>query len=386
MSDLNTAIQLVRQGNTAQAQKILEAIVRTESSNVPAWLWYAQTFPSAEMRLKVLVACLKFNPGNEQVLQAIRLIKTKMAAPATPPAETPVSQVAIQNFFPTTPEKPVETPPIFIQIQAEQPQPVESKSAFNWDELEQTSAPVAPAFAAQAFLESQPDISETKSPPRSYRFYEVWWTALTVQNVGAYADLLDDPEAGTGRAIEWQVYTNLVILSLSGLVGFFQIQTVFNMPEFQQLQGEFPILSGANSPMMLLVFLLIAILVGVLFGVLGLLLNGAIQNFLAGLFGGTGNFSRTVYALSAYLIPISIIATVMGYIPVVNCLAILVSGYSLVLNVRALQAAHSLNGGRATIIVAIPTLILLMFMCGGFVFLSSWIGDTLPNYNYPSMP
>jgi hypothetical protein len=78
--------------------------------------------------------------------------------------------------------------------------------------------------------------------------------------------------------------------------------------------------------------------------------------------------------------------TVIGFIPLVNCAAIMVSGYAFLLNVRALQAAHGLNGGRATIIVAIPSILLLIVMCGSFVFLSSWLRTALPNYTYPSMP
>jgi hypothetical protein len=392
MSDLNTAIQFVRQGEAAQAQKILETIVRTESSNIPAWLWYAQTFPSQEMRLKVLVACLKFNPGNEQVLQAVRLMRGKTSAQSTPPIELPpgpafnsVPDSQEDETFPVSPsmaaENSVGPRPAFIQAQ-----PTISKPAFDWDELEQTSAPAAPVFAAQTFLESLPPVSETKAPPRSYKFYEVWWMALTIQDVRAYVDLLDDPEAGTSRAIEWQVYTNLVFLSLSAMLGFFQLQTILGTPQFKKLSASAPIFNSFSSGLGLLIFLVVFVLVGVLVGVLGLLLNGAIQNFLAHLFGGTGNFSRTVYALGAYLIPISIIVTTMSYIPLINCLTIFISGYAFVLNVRALQAAHGLNGGRATIIVAIPTLILLMVMCGSFVFLSTWIRDILPNYKYPSVP
>jgi hypothetical protein len=240
--------------------------------------------------------------------------------------------------------------------------------------------------ATQLFPESQPVVPETKAPRQSYPFYKVWWTALTKPDVRSYADLLDDPEAGVGRAVEWQVYTNLSLLLLGGLVGFVQLQSMFALPEFQKLQSEAPLFNNTSSNMALIIFLLIFILVGVIFGVLGLLLNGAIQNLLARMFGGTGNFSRTVYALSAYLIPISIIVTVISYIPLVNCLTLAVSSYCLVLNVRALQAAHGLNGGRATIIVAIPTLILLMIVCVSFIFISSWMGTALQNYKYQPLP
>lgn len=365
MSDLNTAIQLVRQGNAAQAQKILEPIVRMEPTNVLAWLWYAQTWPSQEMRLKVLIACLKFNPGNEQVLQAVKLVRAKTSVQSNSPVEATASQAANQSSV-RVPEKPIEILPISSQIPAEQPQPVESRATFEWDKCEQPSTPTAPVLAAEADFDEQPAAPERKAPRRSYRFYEVWWSALTVQNVGAYAELLDDPEAGAGRAIEWQIYTNFVIFSLRGLVEFFQPEDFLDRIDFQQILDIFPMLNSSNSRIVLLVTTIIQ---GVLFGVFGLLLNGAIQNFLARLFGGKGNFSRTAYALSAYLIPISIITAVMSYIPMVNWLYIGVIIYAFVLNVRAVQAAHGLNGGRATIIVAIPSSILLIAIGGIVLFL-----------------
>lgn len=205
--------------------------------------------------------------------------------------------------------------------------------------------------------------------------------ALTRPDVQAYVDLLDDPEAGISRAIEWQVYTNLAIFSLSAVIGFFQFQTILEMPGFQELRDSAPIFNSFGSGLGILLFLVVFVLLGALFSILGLLFNGAVQNFLAHLMGGQGNFSRTVYALSAYLIPITIITSVISFIPLVNCLTILISIYAFALNIRALQAAHSMNGGRATIVVMIPTLILLMFVCGSLLFLPAWARSVLPNPN-----
>jgi hypothetical protein len=400
MSDLNTAIQLVRQGQLTQAQKMLETIVRTETGNVPAWLWYAQTFPTTETRLKVLSACLKLNPGNQQVTQAIQMLQAKLTAPANPPTAAP----ARQETYARPPEKPVELPPAYARILAEKPQPVqpnsahnwgkldqapapavpiappqrqpaETKSAFDWDELEKASAPAASVMVSQTFLDYPAPVTETRKPGRSYRFFDVWWIALTDQDVRAYATLLDDPDAGTSRAIEWQIYTSLVICIFSMLVGYF----LKSDPASRELWSAAS--SNSSNPQgVVLLIMAVTTLVTVVSSVVGLLINGAFQNFLAGLFGGTGNFSRTIYALSAYLMPISIIYLFMIRIPVLGiCLSVVLGIYALILNVRALQAAHGLNGGRATIVVAIPTLLMLMIVCGLFIYISSLVGTALQN-------
>ena len=43
MTDLNQAIQLIRQGQKFEAQRILQEIIKTEPKNIPAWFWYVDT-------------------------------------------------------------------------------------------------------------------------------------------------------------------------------------------------------------------------------------------------------------------------------------------------------------------------------------------------------
>jgi hypothetical protein len=425
MSDLNTAIQLIRQGNTAQAQKILEPIVRTETNNVPAWLWYAQTWPSQEMRLKVLVACLKFNPGNEQVLQALRLVRGKLSAQSNPPVEAPASQAANQTSFARVAEEPVEIPPTFAHILSEQPQPdesrvalnwdeleqasapaapvapqsqpVESGSAFNWDELEQASAPVAPVFADQFFTESQPVTPEVKAPRHSYPFYKVWWIALTKQNVRAYADLLDDPEAGTGRVVEWTIYVSLINAVLGLVIEFYLFSVIQSAPEFGSPLGK--LLSGVSQNT-LIIWAIVGALITPIFAVLSLLFISWLQYIVAVAFGGIGTFRHTVYAIGSFVVPLQVVSLIitipfalyLGTIfPKLSasstpasifpsylfCLAPLFLLYILIVNIRALRATHQLGiwNSLATIVVAFIAQTIAS-CCLNFV-LSSILGKAL---------
>jgi hypothetical protein len=97
--------------------------------------------------------------------------------------------------------------------------------------------------------------------------------------------------------------------------------------------------------------------------VLGLIISSVFQHFLALLFGGSGTFSRTVYALGAYLAPMTLLSTIVAILPLVSCLSPLLGIYSLVLNVRALAAAHNMVLARALMVVLLPSLVILAIFC-----------------------
>ena len=69
---LEQAIRLVQSGKIEAARELLELILKKDQSNVPAWHWYAQTWPGAKEKARIWRACLRFNPGCEQVQQALR--------------------------------------------------------------------------------------------------------------------------------------------------------------------------------------------------------------------------------------------------------------------------------------------------------------------------
>ena len=103
--------------------------------------------------------------------------------------------------------------------------------------------------------------------------------------------------------------------------------------------------------------------------VISLAISAGIQNLLAGLFGGKGNYGRTVYALAAYAAPITILTATLGIIPLVGqCFSSIVGIYNIILNVRALRAAHSITILQALGVIFAPALLLFIFMC--VIFLS----------------
>jgi hypothetical protein len=65
--------------------------------------------------------------------------------------------------------------------------------------------------------------------------------------------------------------------------------------------------------------------------------------------GGVGTFSQLAYAIAAYTAPISIVATIIGAIPLVNCLGIFIAVYAIGLNILSIKAVHKFSWGRAVL-------------------------------------
>src|SRR5687767_10119256 len=93
IDDLNRAIQLIQQGQPQQAQPILQALIKANQQDLAAWSWYVKSFQTPEQRLKALELCLKFNPGNPQILEAIQKLQAKLSIAQPTPAFTSFASV-----------------------------------------------------------------------------------------------------------------------------------------------------------------------------------------------------------------------------------------------------------------------------------------------------
>ena len=372
MANLNEVVQLIRQGRKDEARRILEPILKANPQDIQAWFWFVETCSTQEQRVKTLEICLKLNPGNPQALRALRALQARPfpSASSTPPASRPSARPSSAPQ-PSVPQPSVPQPAVraFIFDEPEPQSPAfetsgtgwqqprsESKLAFDWDALEKESAPVGRVFQEPLLPEEPSPQSRGKSLP----FYRVWWQAVSTQSVAGYASIFDDPEAGAGRAFEWMAYTSVVtglLLPFTLLVNP-QFAELRDLPEFQQLTG------GIEWTTLLLVLGLGMAVVTPILSVIGLAINAWIYNMLAILFGGKGTFGRTTYGQAAYLAPISLIATLLNLIPVVgSCLAAPVGIYSILLNIRALMAAHDLPLGRALSVILLPGILISVLCC-----------------------
>ena len=86
MIEIQQAIDLIRQGHKKEAAPILEGFIRSNPQDVTSWFWYAETLDSLEKRIQLLEACLKQNPGNAQVIQALEMLRAKQSPAQSPPS------------------------------------------------------------------------------------------------------------------------------------------------------------------------------------------------------------------------------------------------------------------------------------------------------------
>jgi hypothetical protein len=87
---LSRAIQLIKAGKRAEAQKLLEPLLEAEPRNVTAWLWYVDTWPTPEQKIEALETCLQYNPGDPLATRALASFRAQ--PPPAPPEDIPAPQ------------------------------------------------------------------------------------------------------------------------------------------------------------------------------------------------------------------------------------------------------------------------------------------------------
>ncbi len=368
MSGLSNAIQLIRVGQKQEARQILEPLLKMEPANIQAWFWYVETCSTNEKRIQVLEMCLTKNPENSQVVQALQTLRNqqpsiKPFAPLPVQSPKPVTSQPQQTSFPSNAaiydEEPINSAPAYGQSYFdEKPEDFPKKMVSQ----EQPSSG-KPKRAWEEDIHSYVDtytLSKPKSAVKSYAFYDVWLTVLASFDIESYESVLNDPEAGAGRGFEWIAYTGIIsgLLAPFSLMGNPQFSELMAMPEIQGLFGNM-----GTTAFMVIMALVLALLTPII-SVIGLAVSAGIQNFFALMFGGNGTYGRTAYALAAYLAPMTILIAALGVIPLVGqCATSLLGLYNIVLNVRALRAAHSISIWQALGVMFAPAMMMLIFGC-----------------------
>ena len=80
MNTLNEAIELAKAGKKIEARMLLEPLLQTESRNISAWFWYADTWSDDLQRIKALEQCLECNPDNQKIQQALNVLRVRQGS------------------------------------------------------------------------------------------------------------------------------------------------------------------------------------------------------------------------------------------------------------------------------------------------------------------
>lgn len=197
----------------------------------------------------------------------------------------------------------------------------------------------------------------------SLSWSETWIRALTSPSVETYAEIASDPNAGQRRAYTWIIVSSLIGYILSFIVGGALGTGVF----------------GAYGEDMGSLFIAFScgILIVIFASVFGIMINAGISQLIASLLGGTGTYDKLLYGFAAYSAPLALITYILSSIPFVNCLAVPLGLYAIILNVTAIKAVHQFSWGRAVASsVAILALLLALAGCVAVVVLGL-LGPTI---------
>jgi Tfp pilus assembly protein PilF len=85
---LGLALDLYISGEKKGARELLEAITKEDPQNELAWIWYANTFPTPQERIRALYKFLTTNPQNQRVHDYCKFLRETIETPKTSaPAE-----------------------------------------------------------------------------------------------------------------------------------------------------------------------------------------------------------------------------------------------------------------------------------------------------------
>lgn len=198
------------------------------------------------------------------------------------------------------------------------------------------------------YLTPTPGLAEI---PPTFSWFDAWRVALARPSVATYTDLLLDPKVSLRRALAWLFSASF----LSYVVGVGIQAAVFPGVLAEVIRGaaETAPAGVGVTPTVVLVLSLACTPFLAGFVVLTYLVGFGIIHFIASALGSEGSYSELVYTHAAYLAPMTLLTTLLGMIPVVNCLTLPLGLYAFGLQLLALKAATRMSWGRvfATLLI-----------------------------------
>jgi hypothetical protein len=198
--------------------------------------------------------------------------------------------------------------------------------------------------------------------PARMGIFDMWIAALTQPREETFARIAAQPNATTGNALIWVFIATLISGMITAIGQTFSVRSIFRDPMFSEYLPESIGISTGS--------LVCGVPVGAIIGVLGFAIAVGLIQWIAKLFGGTGSFEKLAFAMSAIVIPFSVISSVLsllGLIPYVNILIALISVglglYVLYLEVLAVKAVNYLGWGQALAAVFLPIVVIALLIC-----------------------
>lgn len=207
-------------------------------------------------------------------------------------------------------------------------------------------------------MTQSPAAPPPRESPVAYTWVEAWRAALTRPSVATYTDLLLDPRAGLGRAVAW-LFVSALFAYLIGMA-FQTLLFPSALAEVIREAGETAPAGLRSTPGLLLALSLACTPFVAAFAVASYLVGFGLVHFVASALGSQGSYTQVVYAHAAYIAPLGMLTTVLGMVPLVNCLTLPLALYGFSLQLMALKASTRLSWGRVLAVLGILALLVTL--------------------------
>jgi hypothetical protein len=196
---------------------------------------------------------------------------------------------------------------------------------------------------------------------------EVWEIVISQPSIETFQTILRDVNANTTRGLTWVLIAGFV----SGVVNVLA-QAVFGLAFLPVGFGNNDVLSFSLICSVILIPIS-AVLTLIVFLIMALIIHVG-----ASILGGKGQFDALSYSFASFYAPLSIIGSVVGFVPCLGFLAAIGIGfYQLYLSVIAVKTVHGFGWFQATLSVfIIPIALTVLFMCCFILILAPAIGGT----------
>ena len=193
-------------------------------------------------------------------------------------------------------------------------------------------------------------IAETvQTEPTSLTWEQVWIMAVLHPSPATFEKLIKDPAATPRRAYKWMFFTTMIIIAIALPLQYF----LGGNANLKNLAAQ----SNYPASTWIVVWIVLIPVCGLL-SILGLMIEAALLQWIAGWLGGSGYYEDLVYALAAFEVPLGLAAGVLGAIPFIGGIAQLVVFYRLLLGLIAIKTVNQFSWGKAVWCVVLPALIL----------------------------
>ena len=210
---------------------------------------------------------------------------------------------------------------------------------------------------------------------------QTWIDVLTKPGEAVFAAEREKSSATLGTALMWIIAAAVV----SALLGLLQVSIFATaMGSMGQMSGLLPPEVSSQLDM----FIAQGTLTGLMAGVNSLgriiatpilfIIGVGVYHLIASLLGGRGQFGRYAYLISTFGAPLSIVTSLLNFVPVVGgCFVAILAIYQVVLTYWATKVEYGLSDGRAIVVVLIPILaVLLLTLCVGVAIFGLLVSTT----------